>query len=491
MNPGDHPSALELAALSQGALSQQALPQGALPPDGPGPATRQHLETCVACRVRAARLRHEHLPGDPDQDAVARILQASSPGPAILASLTTENHAGPPRPGEIWRVGRDEALLAWVRRVFDDAIDVLPVVLDIDLADQESVFLPARSTPLGTPLALLTGIRGHVSPRAMMQRIGFVNAAAAVHEVMTAARQGRPPLGVSVGPPVESDDDQRIEYRQVISDLLADLAPDRWPSPARRAAPGHGDTGREVTAVMELLTENLSFWQSGARVLPMPVHAEAIGDSASLLACARVTYLDTSMVVATLAGQPLDSALDSVSSFPESCLSLARLEPDAAAIAIVGTDDADAHWPAVVVKVADLRTAYETPTGHRVAPRLAREPLPVIDAIVKFLGQQTTAWEVTESVSADIGAVDIRAIAQAAASDAVAGVAAQGRRARIDAKKAAWTSLPGELGTRIASCVTAIMAGEAVGRVLDDLLEQGLAKKGLPAKGRRAGRGQS
>jgi hypothetical protein len=232
----------------------------------------------------------------------------------------------------------------------------------------------------------------------------------------------------------------------------------------------------------ELLAEGLSFRHPGASVLPVPAHQEPLGDSASLFACARVTYLDTSVIVAALAGQSLDRALDAAWSLPEACLNLARLEPDAAAIAIAG---ADVHWPTVVLKVADLRTAYETPTGRRVAPRLAREPLPVVDAFVKFLDEQTTAWEVTESVSAEIGGVDIRAIAEATASGAVAAVTAQGRRARIDAKKATWTNLPAGLGARIADGITAIMAGATVNDVLDDLVEQG-----LPAAG-RAGREQS
>ena len=45
---------------------------------------------------------------------------------------------------------------------------------------------------------------------------------------MSSARAGRAPGGVHTGPPIETEDDQRIEYRQVIADLLADLAPGNW-----------------------------------------------------------------------------------------------------------------------------------------------------------------------------------------------------------------------------------------------------------------------
>jgi hypothetical protein len=445
MSVYDHPGTLELAA--------------ARDPQAADEAVRQHLEACLACRVRAARLWHELLPGDPSEDAVARILEASSPGPAIIATFTNERDPGPPRPGEIWRIGRDEALLVWVRQVFDDAIDVIPVVLDIELADQESVFLPAESTPLGMPLALLAGIRGHVGPRAMLQRIGYVHAFSAVREVMAAARDGRPPAGVAVGPPIETDDDQRIEYRQVVADLLADLAPDTWT--------GDGPPGAKIDQVMDLLRQELSFWQAGVQVLPMPLHQEPVSAGLALFPCARVTYLDTSIVVALISGAGLDESLAAERALPLACLSLARLEPDAAAIAIAG--DA-AGWPAVVLRVADLRNAYETPTGRLAAPRVARQSLPVGDALRKFLEAQATAWEVTEPVTARIGEIDIGGLASRSAATAVGDIAAQGRKSRMPAKKSAWARLPKDLGRRIAGSITAISAGEPVDGVLDALI---------------------
>jgi hypothetical protein len=445
MSVYDHPSTLELAGREA------------------DPAVRQHLAACLACRVRAARLWHELAPGEPSHDAVSRILAASSPGPAILASFRAERDAGLPRPGDIWRIGRDEPILGWVRQVFSDAIDVIPVVLDIELADQESVFLPPESTPLGMPLALLTGIRGHVGPRALLQRIGYVHAFAAVREAMAAARDGRMPDGVTVGPPIESDDDQRIEYRQVIADLLAELGPETWT-----------DDGPPGPELAELISAELSFLNSGARVRPMPLHQEPVSSAMSLFPCVRVTYLDTSLVVAALAGGSLDEALSSRSALADACLNLARLEPDVAAIAITSKARGrlDIDWPAVVLTVADLRTAYETPTGRVVAPRIAREPLPVADAVVKYLDSQAPAWEVTEPVTSRIDGIDVGGLAGRSATTAVAGIRSQYRRARTPAKKSAAGRLPGDLAARLAEGIEAILAGEPVDHVLDQLTGQ-------------------
>ena len=214
MSTSNHPSVLTLAM--------------ARDVSGLGQTDREHLEDCVACRVRAARLWHAAAPGEARDDAVTRILRASEPGLALPDDVDAAFADDSPHPGEIWRIGRDEALLVWVRRVLDDAIDVIPVVLDVELSDQESLLLPAESTSMNVPLAVLTGVRGHVGPPALLQRVGAADVADQVHEVMNAVMEGRPPTGVEVGPPITAPDDQRIEYRQVIADLLADLSPGQW-----------------------------------------------------------------------------------------------------------------------------------------------------------------------------------------------------------------------------------------------------------------------
>jgi hypothetical protein len=457
MSVYDHPSTLELAAARDDPAAAEAI--------------QPHLATCVACRVRAARLWHTEMPGEPDEDVVTRILEASSPGPAILASFTGGRDLGLPRPGEIWRIGRDEAMLAWVRRVFEDAVDVIPAVLDIELADQESVFVPAESTPLGMPLALLTGVRTHVGMPALLQRIGYVNAFTQVNEVMAATREGRPPQGIQAGPPIDTKDDQRIEYRQLIADLLSDMAPDRWPDdPMPDAGQSDSNSFREAARIIDILTVELPVRHSGAQVSPMAPVESWLGPGITLYGCTRVTYLDTSLIVAVLDGQDIGDAIQSTTVLADACLALARIEPDVTAIAIT---TGGAERPAIVLKVADLRTAFEAPSGRKVPPRLAREPLPLIDALAKFLDRQVTAWEVTEPVAGQILAIELRDVASQSASEAVTNIIAAGKRALTEAKKRAWTHLPDDLAAQITESISAIMANEPIDDVLDSLIERG------------------
>jgi hypothetical protein len=414
---------------------------------------------------------HDELPGDPGDDVVARILEASTPGPAILAQLTTTKDQGPPRPGEIWRIGRDEALLVWVRRVFDDAADVIPAVLDVDFSDQESVLVPAEATALGVPLALLTGVRSHVGLPAMLQRIGYADVSAQVEEVMMAARKGRHPEGVETGSPIESGDDPRIEYRQVIADILADLAPSRW------AADPPGDSGNastapdaEITAIADYLSGSLPDRHPHTRVRPMPSQRQRVTDRVSLHACARVDYLDASLIVAVT--DPPCLALRDTSSLASACAKLMLDEPNTTAIAIT---ELRAGWPTIIARAADLQPAYEIPAGRKARPRISGDPLPVIEALGNFLGNaRPQPGDAARLVVAGPQMPEIRHLATQNAVAAVADINEQGSAAESEAKRAAWTNLPARLIEQIVSIITGIWSSEPIDKILKTLIPREL-----------------
>jgi hypothetical protein len=189
----------------------------------------EHISNCLACRVRLSRLHEATEPESVDDGTIQRITAGSTPLAPNLAALVTSDAVKRPEPNEVWRVGRSEALLAWVRRVFDDGVvEVVPLVLDVELADQHSVLINADATPILTDMAAMVALRTHLHPGAFINFIGDLDISREVAEILTAVLENRRPSGIPVGPPVESDSDQRLEYRQVLRDLLAPLSPSGW-----------------------------------------------------------------------------------------------------------------------------------------------------------------------------------------------------------------------------------------------------------------------
>ncbi len=200
-----------------------------------GAATLAHVDDCVACRVRLARISCALGFGRPNDDSLQRVVAASSPLPDGLGELIQGERGRDPRPGEVWRVGLDEALLVWTRRVFDDGVaDVVPLVLDIELADDESILVRADATPLATELVAMVALRTHIDLGAFINRIGDLDLRVEVNEIMIAVREGRRPCGVPVGPPIEDDSDRRIECRQALRGFFSELTPDAWPKTTGR-----------------------------------------------------------------------------------------------------------------------------------------------------------------------------------------------------------------------------------------------------------------
>lgn len=197
------------------------------------PADRTSPFRCTSCwghdvvsatDGQTSRSTHDLAP--PSEDVFQRLALASTPLPVTVADLVAPGIGEKPQPNDIWRVGGSEALLVWVRQVFDDGIaDVVPLVLDVELADEHSVFVAADATPLGVSTVALVALRTHLHPAAFINRIGHLELSREVAEVQAAVREGRRPSGVPVGPPIDDDGDQRLEYRQALRDLLTELSP--------------------------------------------------------------------------------------------------------------------------------------------------------------------------------------------------------------------------------------------------------------------------
>ncbi|MFD6662546.1 hypothetical protein ACFWDK_09275 [Micromonospora chalcea] len=436
------------------------------------PLVLEHVDDCLACRVRLSRLREAAEPEPTDQRTFQRIMAASTPLPDI-GRLVTESTNEQPEPNQVWRIGRDEALLAWVRRVFDDGVaEVIPLVLDIELADQQSVLIRADATPVATEMAALVALRTHIHVGAFLNPIGELDISREVTEIMTAVQEGRRPSGIPVGPPIEDDDDQRLEYRQALRDLLAPLSPSAWldgdadPEPSSQEAAADKpteSTGGELGYIKEQLSERLR----GILIVDSSPLTVAVGTSARATRILNVTYLDATVIVAQLRVDDEDAAEPDNASLAQACASFLECEPGADAVAVAVSQEG---WPTRLFPSSYLRTAYQLPAGVVTGPEPSLTGLGLVDTLCKHLDGSSRAWELLdEPVHFKIGTKSIRQVAIGHAVSSIEKITRDGKRAVQVAKKTAWQSLPEDLDQRVANFVAAA-AGNDVSEALADLL---------------------
>jgi len=398
-------------------------------------------------------------------------MDASTPLPEVLADVVSGGQDGEPQPNEIWRVGRSEALLVWVRRVFEDGVaDVIPLVLDVELADQESVVVGADATPLATETAAMVSLRTHVHTGAFLNRVGLLDIGKDVTEVMTAVREGRRPSGVRVGPPIDDDDDQRLEYRQALRDLLAELSPSAWlatqddpgaDAEQRASEPTANRSSNEIDIIETELGERLR----GVQCRAPEAHIFTVDAAAQAKSVLKVMYLDTTVLVATLHGAGL-TAFPDTGAIAAACRNMTLIETDADAVAIAIPGD---DWPTLLFTTGHMRKAIELPGGDYAEPTATIGGYGLVDILCKHLEGAMPAWEVTEPASNRIGRTDFHEIAVRHASTSIEQITAEGKRARQAAKRTAWGSLADELDERVARFVVAVVNKETVDDALAEL----------------------
>ncbi|KQY55801.1 hypothetical protein ASD11_14955 [Aeromicrobium sp. Root495] len=350
-------------------------------------------------------------------------------------------------------MGRDEALLVWVRKNFHDgAVDVIPVVLDVELADEQTVLVPASESPLRTDLAATTALRAHLHPEAFIDRIGMMDIASDVEDVLAAQRAGQQ-SSVSVGPKIQSEDDERLEYRQALRDLIAELTPSAWTATTDSAA-SHSRSD-DLAKVPEF--DHLRFEREVSERLPSsnPIRVDDgnfdLGAGMVLTPFYKVAYLDTAVLIVVV--ESLSAAHDRLTDLASACRRAVRSSPDVDAVCVTEpTDD----WESLLFSRASLRGALELPSGLRAGPVPVLVGLGLLDTLWKHLEGSVSAWEATDDAPAGLGSIDIASIAARHAHDSIGKVETQGRRALQEAKKKSWTNLHPELSDQVTRFVAAV-----------------------------------
>src|SRR5579885_746950 len=181
--------------------------------------------------------------------------------PAVLSSLRT-SQTPEVATGQLWRLSSTQGgpiVLVWVRQPRSaDAVAVVPVSFDVDMADDYSLIVPAENSPLGIDLVLHTTAETTVDRRSFGSAVGDLDVARDVEAVRLARRSGEPVVGHTVGLPIVAGSDERIEFRQQLSESLSALtgaafAPDTTDEDPDHDLPSAID---DEAFISELLTDS-------------------------------------------------------------------------------------------------------------------------------------------------------------------------------------------------------------------------------------------
>ena len=115
-------------------------------------------------------------------------------------------------PGDLWVTAGPESFVVLVRSISDEDAIVVPVVIDIEMADDECTVIPADLSPLGTAISVYGRLRVNVPARALDRRIV---------PLRTVDLLDLPGIdGAFAGLPIQWQGDPRLEVRQRLVDRL-------------------------------------------------------------------------------------------------------------------------------------------------------------------------------------------------------------------------------------------------------------------------------
>lgn len=474
----EHATSDELLDLALSQPDDTAAPTGELARVG------NHVSECVACRVRLTRLRRAGGFDEPSGSVLNRIVADSPVLTDDARTFVTTASRAEPEPGEVWRVGVDDAVLVWVRRIVSGStLDVVPLAFDTEMADSESLLVPDLATALQVPLVALIPVRTHIHRDAFLNKLGVLYISESVEEIITAAREGRPHDVADVGAPIEGPEDRRIEFRQLMGDLLGDLSPIVYTARLKE----HGDRERTPGEVARQRVESLTLQPTtagpvvheddvarldqdalfvglnadlterlGPSVICQPCsHLSHETDAGMFAAFLKVHYIDTSVLVVLFHHEV--HHLPEPHQASQGVASMLQVEVDVQGVAVASSRDLDR---AMFMTRANLRPALELPAGTRSAATAAILGHTLVDTLMKFLDGEAALWETLERAQAQVPDFDIRGVARDHAQTALDAVRRTGARSPQAAKKEAWGSLGDDLADTISQFVNAARSGD-------------------------------
>lgn len=436
-------------------------------------AAARHLSRCAVCKVRLNRLKRSEDLSPPSLGQVAG-LSSDTPlvSPQLLHAMQSTRTADlRPAAGELWRAGRHEALLVWVRDVVGThSVEVVPVALDPALADETSIAIEPDATVLGIGALALVALRTHIHVDALINRLDVIDLRADIEEVILANREHRLPTGVNLADYdhwnsaiANADRDELrhklLQMNPAVWEAGHTLAiegaeqpdardrPDRWhrrdpqtaaTQAAEQAATADSEADGFWQHDFEMISEELEARLWGVRCHRTQWTSQHVKDL-TLESFFKAFYLDTT-VLAVVATSHHDSAqVFDLPTMLEALEPLTRIESDADAVVVsVPSDGPSNEWESVLLTRAHMRTGIKLPAGETSAPMFTISGFGLIDTLTKYLDGAIVAWEVLEGSEPRLHGINVHDAAHRHALDSASRVRTEGSRARTPEKLTGW-----------------------------------------------------
>lgn len=359
-----------------------------------------HAQFCVLCRIRIGRLaRAAGLQWPPM--AAEGLPTGIVPLPTdFLSSLETDAENPPLTKNQLWMAGADEYLMVWIRKSDGGSLVCHPVTLDVDLADDQTLVISDEASPIGIPLALWSGIIGDVQPSSLNRCLGDLDVRASIDALQSSSS------GLQVGTAISGATDERIEYRQLLADRLAELSSAK--DEVGNAQSDPDDLTGATSLRRSLATELQGRRGSGCRIIHFqePEFYEVLS-RLGLSLVGLVTEVTCRILVITGLQDP-----GSLKGGSDSYQEMVRLA-DATALALVAIDPP--HLACIYDPEYLAPVAIEKGTGNWITPSPRLGPMGVADVLFKYLEQEVKPLDSESSKEPIHPAVDLDELIRAQA----------------------------------------------------------------------------
>jgi hypothetical protein len=339
-----------------------------------------HLDTCLLCRIRLARMRRSNATPEPFNESAITFPRAS---PEVLAVLDSTVERSAAQAGQLWLAGDAYRIPVWIDDIEDGIAFVYATSFDVDAADDTALITLVPN--LNRSIAVYTSIGGTIGIDRLVSYIDDLPIHDDFARVAAATVNGTVADGSLTGAPITGVTDERLELRQLLADDLAALDPIEEDNDSELVPASLGDLADHLRYELQI--------HRGRRCRVQDINEVVAHLSASMTLTAVATVHELGCVVLIVSGDGgpewvLDHAVDAWTLVEESsATAFGFAEP---------TDPYDT----VLFERHDLRNAYELPRAAlKSPPRIAMAAQPIVKALCTYLDK--SAFEVHSAEPAE------------------------------------------------------------------------------------------